>query len=361
MSRPTQATINLSALRDNLQFAKSLAPQSKTIAVVKANAYGHGLAVVGNALAAEADALAVACIEEALVLRDAGVTLPILLLEGAFEADEIAIATQKNFWLMLACPEAIESVLSTPTQTPLTVWLKIDSGMHRLGIQPEILPISYQRLLDCQHVDNTIVLATHFSCADELDNPSTPEQITLFKKAAAELNAPQSLANSAGLLAWPDAHADWNRPGYMLYGDSPFTHPHPHGDKLKPAMTLKSGIISLRDVSVGESVGYSNRWIASRPSRIATVAIGYGDGYPSHAKNGTPVLINGQRAPLAGRVSMDMITVDVTELEGVTVGDEVILWNEQLTVGEVAACAGTIGYELLAGMPARVPRRIINT
>lgn len=367
MSRPTQALINLAALKHNVKLTKSLSPQSKIMAVIKANAYGHGLSQIGQTLDQEVDALAVACIEEALTLRKAGVSLPILLLEYAFDATEIRIAAEQNFWLMLTSAETVDTLINIELTSPVGVWIKIDTGMHRLGLPPEKLNQTYQRLVTCSHIQADIVLATHFACADELDNTMTVEQLNYFEKTCEKIQSANtlasSLANSAAILGWPETLSNWNRPGYMLYGNSPFAGNNtnhlkisPIAKQLKVVMTLQSAIINLRKIPIGESVGYGKAWTATRATKIATIAIGYGDGYPRHAKNGTPVLINGQRVALVGRVSMDMITVDVTDLHGVTVGDKAILWGENLDVNEVAACANTIGYELLAGMPARVPR-----
>jgi len=204
------------------------------------------------------------------------------------------------------------------------------------------------------------VIYTHFASADDVASEQTRHQLQVFDAVCANLPAQRSAANSPGVLAWPEAHYDWIRPGYMLYGNSPMAAPHPNAQALQPVMTLTSAVISLRDVPTGEAVGYAASWTASRASRIATVTIGYGDGYPRLAPNGTPVLVNGQRAPLAGRVSMDMITVDVTDLPGVRVGDTVVLWGDGLPLAEIAGHVGTIGYELTTRMPARTPRVIIE-
>ncbi len=358
MARPNQARLDLGALRHNLAHARALAPHSKVMAVVKANAYGHGAVSIAKALAPLVDALAVACIEEALELRDAGITSPILLLEGFFEDSEVAIAAAKNFWLcidnewQLACLEALR------LEQPVKIWLKIDTGMHRLGIDVKDIGSTLKRLNSCINVIDDIVLCTHFASADKLDNMLTQRQIKRFEQACEAHPGERSAANSSGLLGWPQSHFDWVRPGYMLYGNSPFPAAHQNTAALRPVMTLTSAIISIREVAVGESVGYGAYWTAKRPSRIATVTIGYGDGYPRAARNGTPVLVRGQRASLAGRVSMDMITVDVTDIGDAALGDEVTLWGEGLPVGEVAQYADTIGYELTTRMPARTPRVI---
>ena len=361
MARPNQARLDLGALRHNLAVARGLAPRSKVMAVVKANAYGHGGVTIGRALAPIADALAVACIEEAVELRDAGVAAPILLLEGIFEASELSIAAQLGFWVTVDNESQLRWLEEAVLPAPLTCWLKIDTGMHRLGIEPHRAEEFHRRLKSSENALHDLVLYTHFASADDLDSKQTPEQLALFERCCATLPGKRSAANSPGLLGWPTSHYDWVRPGYMLYGNSPFNTPHPNAEPLRPVMTLSSAVISVRDVPAGESVGYGATWSATRASRIATVTIGYGDGYPRLAPNGTPVLVNGSRAPLAGRVSMDMITIDVTDLPDAGVGDEVILWGKDLPVAEVARHAGTIGYELTTRMPMRTPRIVSET
>ncbi|MBE9538123.1 MAG: alanine racemase [Proteobacteria bacterium] len=358
MARPNQARLDLGALRHNIGHARALAPHSKVMAVVKANAYGHGAAIIAKTLEPLADALAVACIEEAVELRAAGISAPILLLEGFFEESELALAATENFWICVGNERQLSCLENAQLQQPMHVWLKIDTGMHRLGIDADLAESALKRLNTTPNVANDVVLCTHFASADDLDGTQTREQLEQFNEVCKNLPGKLSAANSPGILGWPDSHFDWIRPGYMLYGNSPFSAPHKNTDALQPVMTLSSAIISIRDVAAGESVGYGASWTASRPSKIATVTIGYGDGYPRLARNGTPVLVNGQRASLAGRVSMDMITVDVTDVEDASLGDEVILWGADLPVGEVAEWAGTIGYELTTRMPARTPRII---
>jgi len=358
MARPNQARLDLVALRHNIEHARSLAPHSKVMAVVKANAYGHGALTIAKTLEPLTDALAVACIEEALELRAGGITAPVLLLEGFFEESELITVVANNFWLCIDNEWQLASLEKADLQQPVPVWLKIDTGMHRLGIEPAKAERAFSRLEKSSNIAEGIVLCTHFASADNLDSTQTQQQLDQFRLVCETLPGERSAANSPGLLGWPDSHFDWIRPGYMLYGNSPFPGPHKNTEALQPVMTLCSAIISIRDVEVGESVGYGANWTADKPSRIATVTVGYGDGYPRLARNGTPVLVNGQRASLAGRVSMDMITIDVTDLENVNIGDEVILWGKGLPVGEVAEWAGTIGYELTTRMPARTPRII---
>ncbi len=355
MSRPTRAVIDIQALRHNYQLAQSLAPESKTIPMVKANAYGHGAVQVSQALADIAPAFGVACIEEALKLRDAGIKQPILLLEGAFDAAELKLAATKGFWVMVENHQQKEAIINADLALPLTVWLGVDTGMHRLGFQPEDIAEVYKTLNSSRNISQPIVFTSHFACADDLNNKATLKQIDAFK-ACAPVTALQSLANSAAILAWPKAQREWQRPGYMLYGNSPFAVPQENADQLKPVMSFESAVISLRTIAAGESVGYTANWTAERDSTIATITVGYGDGYPRNATNGTPVLINGVRCPLVGRVSMDMITVDVTDLREVAIGDKALLWGPELPVNEVASHCDTIGYELLTRMPGRVPR-----
>lgn len=359
MARPNQARLNLAALRHNLALVRRLAPRARAMAVVKADAYGHGAATVARVLAPLADALAVACLEEAQALRDAGISVPILLLEGVFEPAELQVAAQQNLWITIASEQQLRWLEQSRPARPLRCWLKVDTGMHRLGVEPGQAPAFYQRLKACPNAADDTVLTTHFAAADDLASARTARQLALFESACRGLPGERSSANSAAVLAWPASHCDWVRPGYMLYGNSPLALDHPNAQLLQPVMTLVSAVISLRDVATGESVGYGATWTAARPSRIATVCIGYGDGYPRMAPAGTPVLVNGQRAALAGRVSMDMITVDVTDLPGVGIGDEVVLWGDGLPVGEVARHVGTIGYELSTRMPARTPRVVV--
>ena len=360
MARPSQARLDLEALRHNLNHARTLAPHSKVMAVVKANAYGHGAVTISKTLEPLVDALAVACIDEALELRAAGIAAPILLLEGIFERDEVAIAAEENFWICIDNDWQLAGIEEAKISEPIRAWLKIDTGMHRLGIGPDCAGSALKRLQNSTNVLDNTVLCTHFASADDLGSNQTQQQIDLFNTVCKNLPGERSAANSPGLLGWQQSHYDWVRPGYMLYGNSPFTAIHPNTEALRPVMTLSSRIISIRDVKPGASVGYGANWSASRPSRIATVTIGYGDGYPRLAPNGTPVLVNGRRASLAGRVSMDMITIDITDISGITRGDEVILWGEGLPVTEIAAHAGTIGYELTTRMPART-QRVIST
>ncbi len=355
MARPSHMVVDLAALIHNYQWACQLAPKAQTMAVVKANAYGHGAVACATALQPYAPAFGVACIEEALALRKAGIHKPILLLEGTFSPDEVAVAAEHDFWVMVEDPIQVDAILHARVSKPLKVWIKVDTGMHRLGLSPQRVDGYYQQLLASPNVSEDMLFATHFASADETSDNFTLDQIERFMETAKRFKHPISLANSAAIMAWPQAHGDWNRAGFMLYGNSPLDVDHPSSKGLKPVMQVRSAIISLRQIDTGEAVGYGQQWRAQRPSVIATVAMGYGDGYPRNATNGTPVVVNGQRASIVGRVSMDMITIDVTDLNDIKVGDPVCLWGKGLDINEVAHHAGTIGYELMTRVTQRLP------
>jgi alanine racemase len=354
--RPSRAIVDLAALRRNLARAARCAPAAKNVAVIKANGYGHGLVPVARALAEAADALAIATIDEALVLRDAGVAAPLLVLQGATKPDDVNEAAARDLWLMLHRMDQVDAVCRATSDRPISAWLKIDTGMHRLGIAPQDTAQACAALAAAPNVAGRIVLCTHLASADDLDDPTTRRQLAAFDACTKGLDLPRSIANSAGILYWPEAHAEWNRPGIMLYGCEPSGAADGGDAGLEAVMRITSEIIAIRDVPPGEGVGYGHRWRSNAPARIGTVSVGYGDGYPRHAPNGTPVWVNGRRAPLAGTVSMDMITVDLSGRDDVRIGDEVELWGPNVPVNEVAAHAGTIGYDLLAGMTARLPR-----
>jgi len=357
-SRKTQAIINLSALKNNYDKIAGLAPLSKTIAVIKANAYGHGAIEIAKSLHSLVPAFAVAFIDEAMVLRNAGITLPILILEGPLDKEDFALAKQHDFWLMLHNSEQVSWLHQQQPTYNEKLWLKIDTGMNRLGFSPKDAEQVIANLTDEQKKE--LVLCSHFSNADEIDNPKTSAQISCFKTIADKYSCQLSMANSAGIINWPESHANFNRLGIALYGTNPSTTIKNMPVKLTPVMTLQSTIIALRELNIAESVGYGETWQAKQASVIATVAIGYADGYPRHAQSGTPVFINNQLAPIAGRVSMDMITVDVTNIANVRLGDLVELWGENLNVEIVAEHIKTINYELLTRVSARVPKVYIN-
>ncbi|OOW64753.1 alanine racemase [Xanthomonas campestris pv. leeana] len=351
--RPAQASIDLEALRHNYRLAKRLGG-SKALAVVKADAYGHGAVRCAQALEPEADGFAVACIEEALELRQAGIRAPILLLEGFFEYDELRLIAEHDLWTVAATPQQVRALAEFQSPRPLRVWLKLDSGMHRLGLSPEDFRAAWLRLRGLPQIAS-LVLMTHLARADELDCSRTDEQAVAFALTAGGMRAETSLRNSPGLLGWPALRNDWSRPGLMLYGANPFPQDTENTAQLRPVMTLRSRIISVRELPAGEPVGYGARFVAERPTRVGVVAMGYADGYPQFAPNGTPVLVDGQVCPLAGRVSMDMLTVDLTDHPQADIGTPVQLWGDAPQVGALAAQCNVSAYQLLCGLK-RVPR-----
>lgn len=357
--RPLVATIDLSAIRHNYAVAKRCAPGRQAFAVVKANAYGHGVREVVTTLREVADGFAVACLEEAAEVRALHAEARILLLEGCFAAEEYEVAAQLGLDVVLHSAPQAQQLLAASLGRPLNVWLKLDSGMHRLGFAAPQLREWHARLCGAAQVAE-LNLLSHFACADERGHPLTEQQVERFIGLLDLDFAQRSLANSAAILTIPAAHMDWLRPGIMLYGASPFSELSAEVLGLKPVMTLTAELIAVREISSGEGVGYGANWVAARPSRIGTVSCGYADGYPRHAPSGTPLLVRGQRAALVGRVSMDMLAVDLSDLPEAQVGDAVQVWGAQLPVDEVAQAAGTIGYELLSKVTPRVPRRYLN-
>ncbi|SEH85877.1 alanine racemase [Pseudomonas asplenii] len=351
--RPARALIDLQALRHNYRLAREVSG-AKALAVVKADAYGHGAVRCAQALEAEADGFAVACIEEALELRAAGIRAPILLLEGFFEADELALIVQHDFWCVVHSLWQLEAIEQATLGAPITVWLKLDTGMHRVGLHPDDYQAAYRRLLASGKVAK-IVLMSHFARADELGCKRSEEQVAVFEAARQGLVAEVSLRNSPALLGWPKVPSDWVRPGIMLFGSTPFEEAHPLAARLQPVMTLESKIISVRELPVGEPVGYGAKFVTPRPMRLGVVAMGYADGYPRHAPTGTPVLVAGQRSQLLGRVSMDMLSVDLTDIPQAGLGSTVELWGKNILASDVAARAETIPYQIFCNL-RRVPR-----
>ena len=353
MSRPTTITIDLSALRLNVQQIRRFSPHSSILAMVKSNAYGHGLERIALALS-DVDALGVACIEEGMILRRAGITRPIVLMEGLFNASELPKAAEENFTLVIHHESQVAMLEKNKNSSPLSIWLKVDTGMHRLGFEPSKIQKIYQRLENCSAVKKPIGLMTHFAEADCLDSPTTLKQIELFELATKGLAGPRSLANSAGIIAWPLTHREWIRPGIMLYGASPFRGHDGSDYNLQPVMSLSSELIAIHQVEQGACIGYGGTWTCPEAMRLGIVGIGYGDGYPWHAQNGTPMLVNGKRCPLVGRVAMDMIAVDLRTEPNAKIGDPVLLWGKGLPVEVVAEYSNTIPYELLTRITQRV-------
>jgi alanine racemase len=345
MSRPARIRIDLHALRYNYKLLRQ-AHGGRALAVLKADAYGHVAIACARALAACADGFAVAFGDEAAALRAAGVRAPLLVLEGVFSPAELRTAARERWWIVVHHEQQIEMIERRAiTDAGLDVWLKIDSGMHRCGFDASAARSAYERLNGSGKV-RSITLMSHFARADEPECGLTAQQIERFDHATAGLPGARSLANSAGILYWPHARRDWGRCGIGLYGVEPRgTSGAPSG--LRPVMTVRSEIIAVREIGPGEPLGYGARFVAARPTRVGLVAFGYADGYPRSARDGTPVAVDGQIAPLIGRVSMDMLTVDLSGMPNAGVGSQVELWGDDVPVAEVAACAGTIAYELL--------------
>ncbi|MDN2662464.1 alanine racemase [Psychromonas sp. 14N.309.X.WAT.B.A12] len=360
MARPATAVIKLSAIKQNYLYAKSLAAPAKAIATIKANAYGHGAIEVANELSDVADAFAVACIEEAKELRDAGIEQPILLLEGFFTADELTYISEFNLWTVIHSQYQLDAIQQASFAKPINAWLKMDTGMHRLGFLPHQYANAWQQLEKMPQV-NSITHITHFSSADDLSSLRTKQQTELFLETVGDLPGDISIANSSAVLtkAMPD-RVQWVRPGIMLYGASPIDSPE-IAKSLAPAMTFKAKVISERIIEAGECVGYNALWEAKEPSKIGTVSIGYADGYPRHAGTGTPVLVNGKKSQLLGRVAMDMIMIDLSMFEDQDcIGYEVEFWGDNIPVNEIAQCADTIGYTLLCGISRRVNKQYVK-
>jgi alanine racemase len=350
--RPARALIDPGALRHNFARVRAYAPLARVMAVIKANGYGHGLVWAAKTLR-EADAYGVASVEDGVALRDAGVSQPIVLLEGFFHPDELpALARYRLEAVVHHESQLWDLEHASKIEQPVDVWVKVDTGMHRLGFAPEAVPDVVRRLKVCMAAGRVRVMS-HFPTADNRFDTTTPYQIKLFEELTQNLNAERSLANSAGVVNWPSSHFEWVRPGIMLYGVTPMIGMSAQELDLKPVMTLASAVNPRRK---GDAIGYGGDWICPEDMPVGVVAIGYGDGYPRHAPAGTPVLIHGARVPLVGRVSMDMVMVDLRELPDAKVGDPVTLWGAGLPVEEIAALTGTIAYELLCCVTARVPR-----
>ena len=358
MMRLIRARIDSHAMRANLARVRAAAPGARVMAVIKANAYGHGLVPAALALSA-ADAFAVARIEEAGALRAAGMTQPIVLLEGILNAGQLAEAAHLQLDLVVHDPRQVALLEQYRGAWRFGLWLKVDTGMNRLGLRPSEFPAVWERVARLRPAPLSVRVLTHLACADERRSGATAEQLARLAPLVRGLDAEVSIANSAAIFAHPEARADWVRPGLALYGATPFAGETSQALGLIPAMTLESTVIALRDLVPGEHVGYGATWQATRATRIAILAGGYGDGLLRSLPSGAPVIIRGRRVPLAGRVSMDMIAVDVTDLPAVQVGDAAELWGRQLPVEEVAAAAGTIPYELLCGVSQRVPIELV--
>jgi len=347
MKRSARIDINLEALAHNLSVVRSYSQSAKIIAVIKANAYGHGMLSVARHLQGKVEGLAVACIEEAKLLREKGIDCRLVVLQGFHNEQQLQQCLVLNLEPVCHQHWQADLLAQHTSATRITVWLKIDTGMNRLGIAVNE-SAGLQKKLQSLSIVNELILMTHFANADDKTATSNQLQLNAFNGLLGGSDLEASMSNSAAILSIPESIKDWVRPGLMLYGVSPFLDQPAADLGLRPVMILKSHIIAIKTVAAGESIGYGSRWTSQRESQIAVVAIGYGDGYPRHAGNGTPVMINDQVCPLVGRVSMDMITVDVTDLENpIAIGDDVQLWGDGIDVAEVATHSSTIAYELL--------------
>ncbi|ANI82601.1 catabolic alanine racemase DadX [Kosakonia oryzae] len=352
MSRPILASLDLQALGNNLQVVRRAAPTAKVWSVVKANAYGHGIDRVWRSLAST-DGFAMLNLEEAILLRERGWKGPILMLEGFFHADELPLFDKYRLTTSLHSNWQIKALQNAQLQAPLDIYLKINSGMNRLGFMPDRVHTVWQQLRAINNV-SSITLMSHFAEAERPDGIAGP--MARITQAAEGLDAPRSLSNSAATLWHPEAHFDWVRPGIVLYGASPSGQWQDVANSgIRPVMTLSSEIIAVQTLKAGETVGYGCRYRASEEQRIGVVACGYADGYPRIAPSGTPVLVDGIRTATVGAISMDMLTVDLTPCPQAGIGTPVELWGKEIKIDEVAAAAGTVGYELMCALAPRVP------
>ncbi|MBS5774039.1 MAG: alanine racemase [Enterobacter cloacae] len=345
--------VNRRALRHNLQRLRELAPASRLVAVVKANAYGHGLLETARTLP-DADAFGVSRLEEALHLRAGGITQPILLLEGFFAASDLTLVAEHQLHTVIHSVEQLEALEAATLSAPVNVWMKLDTGMHRLGVHPHEAEAFYARLSQCKNVRQPVNIVSHFARADEPDCGATERQLDLFTTFTEGKPGMRSIAASGGTLLWPQSHFDWVRPGIILYGVSPLDH-KPWGSDFgfQPVMTLTSQLIAVRQHAAGEPVGYGGTWQSARDTRLGVVAMGYGDGYPRAAPSGTPVLVNGREVPIVGRVAMDMICVDLGPEAQDKPGDRVVLWGEGLPVERIAQATNVSAYELITRLTSR--------
>lgn len=348
MSRPFTVELDLGALRHNVKRIREIAPKSQLLAMVKANAYGHGLLSIAKALS-DVEGFGVSCSEEALYLRQAGLKQRIVLMEGLFSKDEISLLTDYELDTVIHDGNQLNWLSERPLPATINVWLKINTGMNRLGFSPNDFEAVLEKLHHCSWL-NIVCVMTHFSSADKPEDTTTKSQIKRFDQVLKECQFPTSLANSAAILAFPKVHADWVRPGLILYGVSPFSESSGVQYALKPVMTLKSEIISIHQLKPGDRVGYGGTWIAPKPLRVGIVAIGYGDGYPHRAESGTPILVNGKLSELIGQVSMDMLTVNLSNQWDAKIGDPVVLWGTGLPIEQIAESTSSFRFELLCGI-----------
>ena len=353
MTRPSRVIIDIKALEHNFSRIKELVHNSKIMAIIKADAYGHGIVRVAKTLR-DADAFGVACLEEAEQLRIASITTPIILLEGPYKPNDLSLIIKLNLEVVIHNEYQLELLEKSKIDGAIKVWLKIDTGMHRLGFSVDKTEEMLRRLMLCRNINSTPILMSHLATANEKDHALTYQQLDTFREISKIVNIEKTIANSAAVINFPDVHFDWVRPGLMLYGVSPLINSCGHDHGLKSVMTLESEIISIQYLSKGEPVGYGATWRCPENMPVGIIAAGYGDGFPRHAKSGTPILVNNIRCPLIGRASMDMLTIDLRNQSNAKIGDRVVLWGGSLPIEEIATYAETIPYELLCGVHKRL-------
>ena len=353
MTRPSRVIIDIKALEHNFSRIKELVHNSKVMAIIKADAYGHGIVRVAKTLR-DADAFGVACLEEAEQLRIASITTPIILLEGPYKPNDLSLIIKLNLEVVIHNEYQLELLEKSKIDGSIKVWLKIDTGMHRLGFSVDKTEEMLRRLMLCRNINSTPILMSHLATANETNHALTYQQLDTFREISKIVNIEKTIANSAAVINFPDVHFDWVRPGLMLYGVSPLINSCGHDHGLKSVMTLESEIISIQYLSKGEPVGYGATWRCPENMPVGIIAAGYGDGFPRHAKSGTPILVNNIRCPLIGRASMDMLTIDLRNQSNAKIGDRVVLWGGSLPIEEIATYAETIPYELLCGVHKRL-------
>ena len=354
MSAEVCAHIDLSALRHNVQRVRTIAGARRIMAMVKANGYGHGMVRAAQAVGAKVDAFGVASFDEALMLRQAQISQPLIIMSRFWRQEQIPGCVSQQLGVVVNQPYQVAMLENSPLSSPVTVWLKLETGMHRLGLAPEQFVDAWQRLQKLSWIRQPIGSMMHFACADTPEHPLNSEQLRLFQQLTADFPGPKSLANSAAILSQPQALGDWVRPGIMLYGSSPFADQTAAQCGLRPVMTLTAPLIAVRALQKGDGIGYGATWRCPENMPVGVVAIGYGDGYPRHARAGTPTWVNGVLCPLIGRVSMDMVTIDLRQAPQAKIGDSVELWGKNLPVDQVAASAQTLSYELFCRLTGRV-------
>ena len=354
MSRAALAILSTENLLHNLEVIKHHAPHARVIAMVKANAYGHGLRTTASKLEKHVYSVGVASIDEALALRRVGIKIPITLMEGIFEPNELIVAACENFHVVFHDATQLDWLRTSSLPRPVTAWLKIDTGMGRLGFTTAHMQQAYEQLISDANIKQPVGIMSHFACADEIAHPLNQEQINIFKQFIQNKPGPKSFCNSAAIFAFKDQQHEVIRPGLALYGVSPLPEMTTAALGLKPVMTLQTRLMAVRPVQKGSTLGYGARFVCPKDMLVGVIAMGYGDGYPRTAKDGTPILVNGIRCPLIGRVSMDMITVDLSNCPNAKVNDPVILWGDKLPIEEVARHTQQCPYDMLTAIQSRV-------